>query len=109
MIIVNGKTYHGNCITVNNNNIIIDGVNVTPDGKEINITVDGNINELKVDVANNIKITGNVTNIQTKSGDVDVSGNVTGSIQTTSGDVDCGTVGGSIKTMSGDIKHRKHD
>ena len=54
----------------------------------------------------NIKIVGDVGNVKTTSGDVEISGNVTGSIQTMSGDVKCKTVGGSVTTMSGDIKHK---
>ena len=106
-ISINGNTYSGNSIVVTNGKVIINGKDVTPDSKEINIKVDGNIDELKVDVCNKVEITGDVSNVKTQSGDVEISGNVTGSIQTMSGDVDCGTVGGSISTMSGDIKHRR--
>lgn len=107
-ISINGNTYSGNSIVVTNGKVIINGKDVTPDSKEINIKVDGNIDELKVDVCNKVEITGDVSNVKTQSGDVEISGNVTGSIQTMSGDVDCGTVGGSISTMSGDVKHRRY-
>lgn len=89
-----------------NGKVFVDVKNVTPDSKEINIKVEGNIDELKVDVCSKIQIIGDVSNIKTQSGDVEVSGNVNGSIQTMSGDVECGTVGGSVSTMSGDIDHR---
>jgi hypothetical protein len=106
-ITINGNTYSGNNIVVTKGKVIINGKDVTPDSKEININVEGNIEELKVDTCDSIIINGDVSNITTQSGDVEISGNVTGSIQTMSGDVDCGTVGGSISTMSGDIKHRR--
>ena len=106
-ITINGNTYSGNSIVVTNGKVVINGKDVTPDSKEINISVEGNIEELKVDACNKVEITGDVSNVKTQSGDVEISGNVTGSIQTMSGDVDCGNVGGSISTMSGDVKHRR--
>lgn len=106
-IVINGNTYSGSNIVISNNRVIVNGCDVTPDGKEINIKVEGNINELKVDACSNISVTGDVQTISTKSGDIDVSGNVNGSISTISGDIDCGPVSGSISTISGDIKHRR--
>jgi hypothetical protein len=106
-ISINGNTYSGNSIVVINGKVIVNGNDVTPDSKEINIKVDGNINKLEVDACNKVEITGDVSSIKTQSGDVEITGNVTGSIQTMSGDVDCGTVEGSISTMSGDIKHKR--
>jgi len=104
---INDNYYSGNSVVVSGNKVIIDGKDVTPDSKEIIISVVGNISELKVDVCNKLQIRGDVGNIKTQSGDVDVTGHVTGSIQTMSGDVNCNYVGGSISTMSGNIKHKK--
>jgi hypothetical protein len=106
-ITINGNTYSGNSIVVTNGKVIVNGKDVTPDSKEINISVQGNIDELKVDVCSKVSVTGNTKNVSTKSGDIDIAGNVEGSIQTMSGDVDCGNVAGSISTMSGDIKHKR--
>ena len=106
-IIINGNTYSGNSIVVTNGKVIINGKDVTPDSKEITISVDGNIDELKVDACNKVSVNGNVSNIKTQSGDVDISGDVSGGIQTMSGDIDCFNVGGSISTMSGDVKHKR--
>ena len=104
MININGKTIFGKSISINNNKIIIDGEDVTPDSKEISIKVEGNIEKLSVDACNQVTVTGDVGKINTMSGDVDVTGNVTGNIETMSGDVHCGNVGGKIKTMTGDIR-----
>jgi hypothetical protein len=104
---INNNSYVGNSVVITNGKIIINGKDVTPDSKEINISVEGNIDELKVDACNKVSITGSVKNIATKSGDVEVTGDVDGSIQTMSGDVYCGHVQGSISTMSGDVKHRR--
>lgn len=104
---INNNSYVGRSIVITGNKVIIDGKDVTPDSKSIEIKVEGNINELKVDACDKVSVTGNVEMLSTQSGDVDVSGDV-GSISTMSGDVDCGDVNGYISTMSGDIKHRKH-
>lgn len=104
---INGNTYTGNSIVISNGKVIVNGKEVTPDGKEINISVQGDIYELKVDTCNKVSVTGSVKSISTQSGDVEVTGDVDGNISTMSGDVDCGHVQGSISTMSGDVKHRR--
>lgn len=106
IITINGNTFSGSNIIVTNGKVLINGKDVTPDSKEINISVVGNIEQLKVDACNKVSVEGNVQSISTKSGDVEVSGDVDGSISTMSGDVDCGHVKGSVSTMSGDVKHR---
>jgi len=107
MITINGKSYKGNSITIINDKVIIDGKEVETDEKTINITVEGSITKLKVDSCNTLEVGGDVHKLTTMSGDVEVSGNVTGSIETMSGDVDCGDVGGGIETMSGDVVYKK--
>lgn len=107
-ITINGTIYSGNSITMKGNKVIIDGKDVTPDAKEINISIVGNLTKLEVDHVNTLSVKGEVLNISTKSGDIEVEGNVNGNIQTMSGDVDCGAVGGSISTMSGNVKHKKN-
>jgi hypothetical protein len=92
-------------ISVTSGKVIVNGVDVTPEAKEINIIVNGDTDKIQVDACNSFHVTGKVGNIKTMSGDVNVSGDVEGSIQTMSGDVDCHKIGGFVKTMSGDIKH----
>lgn len=106
-ISINGNTYSGSNIVVTNGKVIINGKDVTPDSKEINISVEGHIDELKIDACNKVSVVGSVKSLATQSGDVEVVGDVDGNIKTMSGDVDCGMVGGSISTMSGDVKHRR--
>lgn len=118
-IIINGSTYYGNNVTIKNNKVIVDGVNVTPDSKEINITVNGDVNTLEVDSCNKISIVGNVNKLSGGTGDIEchdvtnglTSGtgdikcnNINGDVRTGSGD---GTITGSVKTGSGDIKFKK--
>jgi flagellar basal body rod protein FlgF len=108
-IIIGDKIISGRNLTISNGRIIVDGVDITsglPDQKTINIQVDGDIETIKADVCQTIKVNGKVGQIQSQSGDVEC-GDVGGSISTMSGDVDCGNVSGSISTMSGDVKHRR--
>ena len=104
---VNGVSYsgHGN-VSIINGKVMIDGKDVTPDAKEIIVSIEGNVDVLKVDACNKVSITGNAGSVATQSGDVEC-GDVTGSVQTMSGDVDCKNIGGRVSTMSGDIKQRK--
>lgn len=102
---INGNIISGNNIVISKGKIMIDGVDVTPEGKEINIIIDGNIEKLEADACDKIEVKGTVNNLKTMSGDVQC-GNVNGSVSTMSGDVKCGTISGSVSTMSGDIKHK---
>jgi hypothetical protein len=96
----------GRNIIVRNNQVIIDGVDVTPDAKHITVEIHGNVKTLQADVCASITVTGHAGSVQTQSGDVKINGDVSGSITTMSGDVNCATVGGNITTMSGDVRHR---
>lgn len=121
-IIVNQSSYAGRNIIINGNKVIIDGIDVTPDAKEVIITVNGDIDSLKVDYCKDIVITGNVNDIKSGSGDIqcgdiknnastgsgDIEANkIEGNIQTGSGDVKAAYIGGSVKTGSGNIKYLK--
>ncbi len=92
----------GRDIVIGNGRVIVDGKDVTPDLKEIIISIEGNVQSLNVDVCSTIKVSGNVGSLQTKTGDVEC-GDVQGSVSTKSGDIECGSVGGNASTMSGDI------
>ena len=124
-ITINGKTYSGGRnISVVNNRVFIDGKDVTGEGteKEINITVNGNLEELHVDACNRVQVTGDCQQVKTASGSVrvggavggkvqstsgsiQVSGPVSGDVESTSGSVHCGPVAGRVKTVSGSIRH----
>lgn len=108
-ISVNGLTVSGGrSVVISNGKVIVDGKDVTPDAKEINISVEGNVEKIEADACSKISVTGDAGSVNTQAGDVDVGGNVGGSVQTMSGDVDCGgSIGGSVSTMSGDIKSRR--
>jgi hypothetical protein len=106
MIQINSSSYGGKSIVIKNNRIIIDGVDVTSnhkDSKEILITVTGDLENLDVEYAKAIQITGNVGKVDSGSGDI-VCGNVMGGVRTGSGDVECGSIEGDVQTGSGDVK-----
>jgi len=73
-VTVNGTTIvtSGRSISVVGNKVIIDGKEIDlPDAKQINVSVEGPVEKLEVDVCEKISITGNVGgNISTMSGDV---------------------------------------
>jgi len=98
-IIVNGKSYIGDSVKV-----IVNGTVIIPDGKEINIEVNGDIKELIVDVCDKCTINGNVVNATTSTGELNINGDVTGDVKTDVGGVKCGNVGGNIKTDIGNVK-----
>ena len=100
---INDNSYQGDSVEFINGRVVIDGKDVTPDSKEINISVVGNVETLEVVACNNISVVGNVKVISTQNGDVHVTGDVGGAIATTKGNVSCGDVEGSISSKSGDV------
>lgn len=106
-ITIGNVTYQGNNVSVINGRVIIDGKDVTPDGKQITINVVGDIQSLNIDTCESISVKGNVGTLETKTGDVNIEGNVAGDVKSNVGDIDCYDVGGNVSTKTGDIKYRK--
>jgi DUF4097 and DUF4098 domain-containing protein YvlB len=121
-ITINGKTYVGENISVVNGVVKINGKHVEITDKIINISVDGDLDTLSVDNAEQITIngdcgtiesgSGNVKanniygDVETASGKVEVVGTITGKVETASGNVSADTIQGSVKTVSGNIKKK---
>ncbi len=103
---INGTTIissgRGN-VVISNGRVVVDGKDVTPDAKQINIEVHGDLQAINADACDQIHVTGSVGEVRTTSGDIQC-GDVSGSVQCMSGDVSCGRVAGSVSTMSGDIR-----
>ena len=57
---VNGVSYQGRTISINNGKVIIDGKDGSVDEKVITISVDGNVESLIVDQCQTIRVTGHV-------------------------------------------------
>ena len=102
-IIINGKSYIGSNVSVSGNKITINGTDVTPDTKIVNITIEGDVDEVRADYCEKIIVNGNVKTVSTTSGDIECK-DIAGDVKLTSGDVQCGNVGGSVQTVSGDVK-----
>jgi hypothetical protein len=87
-ITVNGKQYKGQSVIVRNGELIIDGVSVDKVG------------DPKIEV----HIHGNCEKVTLETGDIKVTGNVSGNVTTQVGDITCGDVGGNASSENGDIK-----
>jgi len=104
-ITINGTTFSGKNITIDDNSVIVDGV-VTQDisnEKDILIMIDGNVESVKT-ISGYIKAE-NVGKVKTTSGDIKCK-NVSGNVSTVSGDISCLSVGKTTKTVSGDIYYK---
>jgi len=100
---INSIDYVGRNLLINGNKVIIDYEDVTPDAKEISISVVGDISSLNVEYAKEISINGNVGHLKSTSGDI-YAKNITGDVKTTSGDIECESIQGNVETVSGDVK-----
>lgn len=116
-IVINGKSFKGSSITVNGDEVIVDGLSLSVEpSPEYVVTINGYVDEfalksgtVKADNVGMISTSsGNVNcadiagDVRTGSGDVK-AGVVSGSVSTGSGDVHCKAISGSVRTGSGDI------
>ena len=106
-ISVNNITYKGSSISISNNKIVINGIDVTPNSREITIQIDGDVETVNIDYVNKISVNGNVGKIKCTNGDVDITGTVKNSVESINGNISCGDVGGNVSTMNGSVKIRK--
>lgn len=69
---INGTTIvsSGRSVVIKNGQVIIDGVDVTPDSKNITIEIQGNVDKIEVGACDKINVTGNVSVASTQSGDI---------------------------------------
>ena len=95
--------FHGEKVSIAGGKVVIDGTEVASEASKLQIHIEGNVNQLQVDNANLVSVSGSVGEVRTYSGDVSC-GAVCGSVQTESGDVHCSDIGGSVATSSGDIQ-----
>lgn len=95
-------------ITLESDNVVIIGGRRIECGSRIaGINIVGNLKS--VQNLPNIVVNGNVGNVSSTSGDIEIHGNVSGSVSAVSGDVDVrGGVAGSVSTVSGDVDIRNN-
>lgn len=111
MVVINGKKYDiDGSVSIINGKVLVNGKRIedldTIEQKEINITINGEVEMIDIDGCRTIAVTGNVHSIKTMSGNVDIHGDVIGDVKTMSGSIDCGDVKGSVSSMSGNIKRK---
>ncbi len=104
-VVINGTSYSGKNISINNNKVTIDGVVQSQLlDNEVNVIVHGNVNTLNTEAGS--VTTDSVGSVSTMSGSV-TCGNVQGNVETMSGSVKANNITGDVDTMSGNIKYKK--
>lgn len=106
-VTVNGNVFqtNGSSFSINGNgNVIINGETVlTVESKNIEVNIVGDVENLQT-TSGDINVEGVVNgSVKTVSGDIQVKGGVTGDVQTVSGDVKSPQISGNVKTVSGNI------
>jgi phage tail tape-measure protein len=104
-VVINGRVYSGRNICVaNDGTVTVDGEVASGTANvPVNITVTGAVSEVTgVNVSLKCASAGTVT---LTTGDVHVTGAVTGNVHTTNGDVTTGSVGGDVMVVNGDVRH----
>lgn len=87
--------------------ITFNGDSVKMTERNVVIQVDGDVDNIEVDICSSLTINGNVNgDVVNKMGDIKCC-DVTGNIKASMGNVDCGNVGGNAKTSMGNIKYKK--
>lgn len=102
-VTVNGRTYSGRTVEVNDGCVRVDGEVVADHATQprIEVTLNGDVETLET-AAGDVTVQGSAGSVTTKSGDVRC-GAVAGYVTTTSGDVNCRSIAGPVSTVSGDI------
>ena len=106
---------NGGTISFINGKVLVDGkpldqLNVSDvNEKEINITIQGEVDHIDIDYCNRITVNGNVKRVKTNQGDIDITGDVDGDVHTNMGDVTCGNIKGDCHTNMGNIRRRYDD
>lgn len=107
VININGKkfTYEG-VLAIKLGKFYVNGEEVTDwnefvvDQKEINVSIEGHVQQLSVDCCNKVSVKGNCGWVKTVDGDIEISGGVFGHVQTVSGNVNCSSINGEVITSS---------
>lgn len=105
-ITINGVSFSGNNIQIINDKVIVDGKDLTPETKEINIVVDGDLIGNLEFHNGKAEIKGGVhKSVKSHNGDIKIGSVVGGDVSSHNGNIECGHISGSVKTKNGNIKH----
>jgi hypothetical protein len=103
-IIINGVSYSGESVTINNDKIIIDGKPVDmPDGKKIEVTVQGDLRSLQL-TNGIVNAQGLIGDIGMQNGTVNAAADIKGGISLGNGKVICNDVYADVNVDMGSIK-----
>ena len=102
---INGHTFSGKNISIENGPVIIDGriENIALD-HHIVVNVNGDVEKIET-ASGDVNVSGNASSISTTSGNIQCR-DVQGSVKSISGDITCGVIHGNVNTVSGDIFRR---
>ena len=110
-ITVNGKVYNipktagQGSLVINGDGVFVNGKPLADfsklEAKEISVTITGDVH--KVENCDTVQVNGNVHEVESVSGDVQVHGVIHGDVETISGHIKAGTINGDCQTVSGNI------
>ena len=102
----NSIQINGNTITRVGNKLIVDGQEINLDKPQqiINITINGNVENLDVPVLGTVNIQGDCESVEVTNGSINIQGNVSGDVQTVNGSIKANSILGKCSTVNGSIK-----
>ena len=96
----------GNNITRVGNKLIVDGQEINLDKPQqiINITINGNVENLDVPVLGTVNIQGDCKSVDITNGSINIQGSVSGDVKTVNGSIKANSILGKCSTVNGSIK-----
>lgn len=105
---INGKCYQvpdGVAFSVGEGGVYVDGKLVDQESlkniKVITVNITGNVKSITN--ARSVAVKGDVWDVHTSNGDVEVSGSIKGSVQTVNGSIHVQSIGGNVSTINGNV------
>lgn len=103
-ITVNGRTFKGNTVSIVGGDIIVDGKKVdSPEEKEINVTITGNVKELYLD-GGTITMHGNVGDLSVAHAKTIINGDIKNNVRIQHGNMECDNIYSDVETNHGNVR-----
>ena len=104
--ISNSIQISGNNITRIGNKLIIDGqeIDLNKPQQIINITINGNVENLDVPVLGTVNIQGDCKSVDITNGSINIQGSVSCDVKTVNGSIKANSILGKCSTVNGSIK-----